>query len=198
MSIQVHLPGKATKADTLLETNLLAAKEVAHQLRLRNLSGIVLVDFINMADPQHKKDVIKLMKKETAKDELPVRVLGFTQLGIVELTRKRTSPSLSEKMTIACPVCSGSGTIESPETVAFRLERELMEHRRTDDEAVWVEMNQAIADVLLGEKEAYRPILEEMIAKQLLVSVVRDVVNTYAIKRFGNYQELLEASRSQG
>lgn len=187
--------GKAKKADTLLQTNLLAAKEVARQLRLRNLSGIVLVDFINMADPQHKQDVIKLMKKETAKDEMPVRVLGFTQLGIVEVTRKRTSPSLREKMMIACPVCNGSGIVASPETVAFRLERELMEHRRTDDEAVWVEMNQAVADVLLGEKESYRSILEEMIAKQLVVSIVQDVVNHYTIKRFGKYEELLEVSR---
>jgi ribonuclease G len=148
-----------------------------------------------MDNRQHKRDVIEMMKQETAQDEMRVQVIGFTELGILELTRKRTSPSLIEKTTVRCAVCGGSGKVVSPETVAFRLERELLEHRKTDDEAVWVELNQAIADVLLGEKESYRPILEEAIAKKLVLSITNDSIHQYVIKRFGSYQEIIEALR---
>ena len=158
--------GKEKKAETLFQTNLLAAKEVAYQLRLRNIGGIVLVDFINMDNHQHKKNVIEMMKQETAKDEMRSPCWVSLKLGILEMTRKRTSPSLSEKTTVRCAVCGGSGKVASPETVAFRLERELLEHRKTDEEAVWVEVNQAVADILLGAKESYRPILEEAIGEK--------------------------------
>ena len=136
--------GKVKKEETLFHTNLLAAKEVAHQLRLRNLGGIVLVDFINMDHPQHRTEVIEMIKQETAEDEMRVSVIGFTKLGILELTRKRASPSLGERMMVNCSTCGGSGKVASPETVAFRLERELLEHRKTDEEAVWIEVNEAL------------------------------------------------------
>lgn len=186
--------GKGEKEETLFQTNLLAAAEVAHQIRLRNISGIILVDFINMDNPTHKRDVIEIMKKETVKDEMRVSVIGFTELGILELTRKRTSPALSEKMMVNCPTCAGRGKVVSPETVAFRLERELLEHRKTDEEAVWVEASQAVADILLGEKESYRSILEEAIAKKLILTTTKHYMNQYEIKRFGSYQEMLKAS----
>ena len=134
------------------------------------------------------------MKKETAKDEMRVSVIGFTELGILELTRKRTSPALSEKIMVNCPTCRGRGKVASPETVAFRLERELLEHRKNDEEAVWVEVNQAVAEILLGEKESYRSILEEAIAKKLILTITNQYINQYEIKRFGSYHEMLEAS----
>lgn len=186
--------GKEKKEETLFQTNLLAATEVAHQLRVRNIAGIVLVDFINMDHHTHKKDVIEKIKQETATDEMRVSVIGFTELGILQLTRKRTTPSLSEKIMMNCPTCGGSGKVVSPESVAFRLERELLEHRKTDEEAVWVEVNQTVADLLLGEKESYRPILEEAIAKRLIVTMTENDLNYYEIKRFGSYQEMLEVS----
>lgn len=186
--------GKETKEETWFQTNLLAATEVARQIRLRNISGIVLVDFINMENSIHKKDIIEIMKSETAKDEMRVSVIGFTELGILEMTRKRTSPALSEKMMVNCPICRGHGKIVSPETVAFRLERELLEHRKNDEEAVLVEVNQAVADMLLGEKESYRAVLEEAMSKKLILTITSNVVNQYVIKRFGDYQELLKAS----
>ena len=187
--------GKVKKEETLFHTNLLAAKEVAHQLRLRNLGGIVLVDFINMDHPQHRTEVIEMIKQETAEDEMRVSVIGFTKLGILELTRKRASPSLGERMMVNCSTCGGRGKVASPETVAFRLERELLEHRKTDEEAVWIEVNEDVAATLLGKKESYRPILEEAIGKKVILSITPRVENKYEIKRFGDYQELLKASR---
>ncbi|MEY9868539.1 ribonuclease G [Peribacillus sp. B2I2] len=182
--------GKVAKEATLFAVNQAAAKEVARQLRLRNISGIILIDFINMDQSRHAQEIIDIVKKEAARDEKRVQVIGFTELGILQMTRKRTSPSLSEMMTVPCPVCSGSGKIESPETVAFRLERDLLEHRKTDDEAVWVEVSKAVADVLLGEKESYRPTLEDLIAKKLFLSLIPGSSNTYSIKRFGSIQEI--------
>ncbi|MFU2013797.1 Rne/Rng family ribonuclease [Peribacillus butanolivorans] len=185
--------GKVEKEATLFAVNQAAAKEVARQLRLRNISGIILIDFINMEKPQHKLEIIDIVKKEVARDEMRVQVIGFTELGILQVTRKRTSPSLSEILTIPCPVCSGNGKVESAETVAFRLERELLEHRKADDEAVWVEVSKAVADVLLGENESYRPTLEELISKKLFLSFVSGSINTYSIKRFGSIQEIERA-----
>jgi ribonuclease G len=74
--------------------------------------------------------------------------------------------------------------------VAFRLERDLLEHRKTDDEAVWVEVSKTVADVLLGEKESYRQTLEELIAKKLFLSFIPGPRNAYSIKRFGSIQEI--------
>ncbi|MEE3953587.1 Rne/Rng family ribonuclease [Peribacillus frigoritolerans] len=182
--------GKVAKEATLFAVNQAAAKEVARQLRLRNISGIILIDFINMDQSRHKQEIIEIVKKEAVRDEKRIQVIGFTELGILQMTRKRTSPSLSEMTTVPCPVCSGSGKIESPETVAFRLERELLEHRKTDDEAVWVEVSKAVADVLLGEKESYRPALEELIAKKIFLSFIPGLTNAYSIKRFGSIQEI--------
>jgi ribonuclease G len=182
--------GKVAKEATLFAVNQAAAKEVARQLRLRNISGIILIDFINMDQSRHKQEIIEIVKKEAVRDEKRIQVIGFTELGILQMTRKRTSPSLSEMTTVPCPVCSGSGKIESPETVAFKLERELLEHRKTDDEAVWVEVSKAVADVLLGEKESYRPALEELIAKKIFLSFIPGLTNAYSIKRFGSIQEI--------
>ncbi|MFH0066487.1 Rne/Rng family ribonuclease [Peribacillus sp. NPDC056705] len=182
--------GKVAKEATLFAVNQAAAKEVARQLRLRNISGIILIDFINMDNSRHEQEIIDIVKKEAVRDEKRIQVIGFTELGILQMTRKRTSPSLSEMMSVPCPVCSGSGKIESPETVAFRLERELLEHRKTDDEAVWVEVSKAVADVLLGEKESYRPTLEELIAKKIFLSFIPGSSNAYSIKRFGSMQEI--------
>ncbi|MFJ8067940.1 Rne/Rng family ribonuclease [Peribacillus sp. NPDC096447] len=182
--------GKVAKEATLFAVNQAAAKEVARQLRLRNISGIILIDFINMDQSGHKQEIIEIVKKEAVRDEKRIQVIGFTELGILQMTRKRTSPSLSEMTTVPCPVCSGSGKIESPETVAFRLERELLEHRKTDDEAVWVEVSKAVADVLLGEKESYRPTLEELIGKKIFLSFIPGSRNAYSIKRFGSIQEI--------
>ncbi|MCM3673431.1 Rne/Rng family ribonuclease [Peribacillus simplex] len=182
--------GKVAKEATLFAVNQTAAKEVARQLRLRNISGIILIDFINMENSRHKQEIIEIVKKEAVNDEKRIQVIGFTELGILQMTRKRTSPSLSEMMSVSCPVCSGSGKIESPETVAFRLERELLEHRKTDEEAVWVEVSEAVAAVLLGEKESYRPTLEELIAKKIFLSFIPGSRNAYSIKRFGSIQEI--------
>ncbi|MBA9025722.1 Rne/Rng family ribonuclease [Peribacillus huizhouensis] len=184
--------GKAEKEQTLFETNMQAAKEIAHQLRLRNIGGIILIDFINMKQVQHHHAIVEMLKTETKQDEMRVQLLGFTELGIFQLTRKRTSASLSEKLTMACPMCLGTGKVDSAETVAFRLERELMEHRKRDEEAVLIETNEAVSTILFGEQDAYKPVLEEMLHKEIVVMIVKGHDHRYEIKRFGTKAELMK------
>ncbi|WP_180954690.1 ribonuclease E/G [Bacillus sp. V5-8f] len=188
--------GKTEKEQTMLQTNLQAAKAAANQIRLRNIAGIILIDFINTKDSQHKKAIINVLKEEAKQDEKRTTVVGFTELGILQLTRKRTSQSLSEKLLKTCPCCNGTGRIDSPETIAFRLERELMEHRNRDEEAVWIETSPITAEVLLGEGEAYRPTLEAAIGMKIFVSNTDGLHHSYTIKRFGSSEEISMALRS--
>ncbi|PLS15647.1 ribonuclease E/G [Bacillus sp. M6-12] len=187
--------GKAAKEATLAETNRNAAREISRQLRLRNIGGIILVDFINMKAESDRRSVISILKEETKKDEMRVQIGGFSALGILELTRKKTAPSLSERMTVSCPLCRGSGKTESPETLAFRLERELLEHRQTDSEAVWVEASQSVIDALLGDKKSFQATLEAAIAKKLLYTVVLEGDHPYRIRHFGSIEEIKERQK---
>jgi ribonuclease G len=182
--------GKSGKEQTIFETNLQAAKEVVHQLRIRNISGIILIDFINMKDARHRQQVMEIVSQESVNDEIRTQVIGFTQLGVLQLTRKRTSPSIGEKFTENCPTCQGNGRIESAETIAFRLERELFEYRNREEEAVWIEASKNVIEILLGPNEHYKPILEEAAGRKILITVLPGPLNQYFIKRFGSLQEL--------
>ncbi|RFU65859.1 Rne/Rng family ribonuclease [Peribacillus glennii] len=185
--------GKAEKEQTALQTNLQAASVAANQIRLRNIGGIIVIDFINMKDSRHKRAIIEAIIEETKHDENRTTVVGFTELGILQLTRKKTSPSLSEKLQKTCPCCDGTGSIDSPETIAFRLEREMMEHRNRDEEAVWIEISEAAAEVLLGEGDAYRPALEAAIGMKIFITYPVGLHNPYTIKRFGSIEEITMA-----
>lgn len=184
--------GKAQKEQTLFKTNMQAAKEIAYQLRLRNISGIILIDFINMEQAEHRRAIFDMLKTTTKQDEMRVQLIGFTELGIFQLTRKRTSTSLSEKLMTACPTCLGTGKVDSAETVAFRLERELMEHRKLEEEAVLIEANDAVIAILFGENDSYKPVLEEMLRKEILVTTLQGNDHRYEIKRFGTKNELMK------
>lgn len=188
--------GKVDKEQTVYETNLQAAKEAANQIRLRNIGGIILIDFINMKNSGHRRAIMEALKEESKQDERRTTVIGFTELGILQLTRKKTSPSLGEKLTEPCPCCLGTGKIESPETIAFRLERELLEHRNQDEEAVWIETSVKAAEVLMGEKESYRPTLEGAIGMKVFVTHPDSLRNNYVIKRFGSIAEIKNAMKT--
>jgi ribonuclease G len=98
----------------LLRTNLAAADEIAHQVRLRNIGGIVVVDFIDMEEAAHRREVVDRLRTVVAGDSAPVWVGTMSRLGLVELTRKRRGPTLSETMTRSCPACDGTGRVRQP------------------------------------------------------------------------------------
>lgn len=131
---------------TIMETNRLAAKEIARQIILRKISGIILIDFINMETDEERESIINILEEELDEDELPTKIFGFTALGILEMARKRTTPSLKEQMQRKCPVCHGSGAVLSLETIVHQLERELMEYRRGNVNEISIEATEDVID----------------------------------------------------
>jgi ribonuclease G len=118
--------GKKDLEETVYLTNLEAIPEIVRQLRLRNLGGIVVIDFIDMVDPAHREAVLARLQEELKRDRNHARAAGISEFGLVEMTRKRTGPSLERQLTQPCPACSGTGRLVSPETAFLRAYRELV------------------------------------------------------------------------
>ena len=116
--------------DTIFKTNLEAAQAIARQLRVRNLGGIIIVDFIDMESPEHRNAVLEEFHKALARDHTKMTVNGFTSLGLVEMTRKRTRESLAHLLCEPCPTCSGRGEVKTARTVAYEILRELLREAR--------------------------------------------------------------------
>ena len=116
--------------DTIFKTNLEAAQSIARQLRVRNLGGIIIVDFIDMESPEHRSAVLEEFRKALAKDHTKMTVNGFTSLGLVEMTRKRTRESLAHLLCEPCPTCGGRGEVKTARTVAYEILRELLREAR--------------------------------------------------------------------
>lgn len=117
--------GKTNLADTVFRTNLDAAAEIARQLRLRDIGGIVIIDFIDMDSEEHQKTVLAALEEKLKKDRTKTNVLGLTGLGLVELTRKKTRQNLESVLYNVCPWCEGRGRLQSPETVVISIRRQL-------------------------------------------------------------------------
>ncbi len=117
--------GKKDPAHTILRTNMDAAVEVCRQLRLRDIGGIIVVDFIDMDDADARNKVLQQMKTHVGRDRARTKVFGISELGLLQMSRQRVAPSLHQKMTDACPFCRGSGRILAPETVVRRIDRAL-------------------------------------------------------------------------
>lgn len=142
--------------DTVLRTNLEAADEVARQLRLRDMGGIIVIDFIDMDKPQHRRQVTKALRKAFEDDRMRTRIMHITRLGLVEMTRKRTGESLSQQMQTTCPCCDGHGLILSAETVAARLAREIRRLVREDEvKALHVIATPQVVLALVGPEGTY-------------------------------------------
>ena len=117
--------GQRNLEETVYRTNLEAAQAVARQLRLRNLGGIIIIDFIDMDDPEHRRQVLRTLEKSLAKDHAKTTVYEFSPLGLVEMTRKRTVESLARQLSEPCPECGGRGSIKTTETVTYEIFREI-------------------------------------------------------------------------
>ncbi|MBO0960728.1 Rne/Rng family ribonuclease [Neobacillus sp. MM2021_6] len=182
--------GKFDYQDTVLKTNQLAAKEIIRQLKLRDIGGIVLIDFIDMKRELDKDRILGTIETELTKDEKRTKVIGFTPLGILQITRKRTKVALSEALQTKCPVCEGTGRILSVETIAFRLERELLEHRHAEFEAILIETSKEVKEALLGENDAQKQALEELLQIKLYFSIKPAAKPYFILKQFGNDRDI--------
>lgn len=112
--------------ETVFKTNLEATQAIARQLRLRNLSGIIIIDFIDMQDEQHREQVLTTLERALEQDHARTSINGFSDLGLVEMTRKRTTDSLRNRLCEPCPTCNGRAVIKSPETVCSEILREIV------------------------------------------------------------------------
>lgn len=118
--------GKKTLEDTILKTNLEAVKEIAYQLRVRNCGGIIIIDFIDMEKPEHRDAVYQALLEALKKDRAKTNVLPISELGLVEMTRKRTRDTLTRIMCEPCSYCEGTGRVKSVTTVCYDVVREIL------------------------------------------------------------------------
>jgi len=131
--------GKKDLEDTIFQTNMEAVKEVAHQIRLRNASGIIVVDFIDMLEEKHREKVLETLTEEVKKDSVRVSVVSMTGLGLVEMTRKRLRPSLLKSLTAPCFYCEGLGRLKRKDTLIADISRDLVrEMRKAGPDSTWV------------------------------------------------------------
>lgn len=164
--------GSRNHAETILKTNLEAATAIGRQLRVRNLGGIIIIDFIDMVDEEHKRQVHRTLTKALEKDRARTLITGISQLGLIEMTRKRTRESLGQILNSHCPVCEGRGSQKSAETVCYEIFREIMLVARTyENDMLLVMASQIVVDRLLDEESSTLGTLQELVGKTVKFEV---------------------------
>lgn len=162
--------GKDDLQKTVLKTNLEAATEIAYQLRLRNVGGIVIIDFIDMDEEANREAVLAKLKESLDTDKTHTNILGFTRLGLVELTRKKNKKLLSHMLEVICPHCHGSGRIVSDETIALAIASEVNSLSLEDDvDAILIRSHSAIAAQIIGPSASNLESLEHRTGKTIFV-----------------------------
>jgi ribonuclease G len=160
--------GSRNLEETVYRTNLEAAQAAARQLRLRNLGGIIIIDFIDMIDDEHKRQVLRMLEKGLVKDHAKTTVYPMSALGLVEMTRKRTTESLERQLCEPCPACSGRGTLKTAETVIYEIFREITRAvRQFNAQKLLVMASPKVVGRILEEESAAVAELEEFIAKSI-------------------------------
>ncbi len=164
--------GRKNLEETLFKTNMEAAYSIARQLRLRNIGGIIIIDFIDMGDPEHQRQVLRTLENALAKDHAKTSVNDMSPLGLVEVTRKRTRESLQQTLCEPCPVCEGRGVLRTPRTVCYEIFREILrEVRQFEAKEYMVIASQVVIDMLLDEESSSLADLQEFIGKPIRLQV---------------------------
>jgi len=164
--------GKRNPEETILNTNLEAVKEISYQIRLRNIGGIIIIDFIDMQNEAHREKVFNALKEEMGKDKCKTNILKISELGLIEMTRQRNGKNVDRILCDTCPYCEGKGLIKSKTTVCYEIFREIeREGIRTLATTLCVLANPEIADLLLEDEKNTIEKLEEKLKKKILVKV---------------------------
>jgi ribonuclease G len=164
--------GHRNLEETIFKTNLEAATVIGRQLRLRNLGGIIILDFIDMEDPEHQRQVLRMLEKVLEKDHAKTKISTVSELGLVEMTRKRTRESLGQMLCEPCPHCTGRGRVKTAETVCYEIFREILrEARAYNTDTYMVLASQSVIDLLLDEESASLADLENFIGKTIRLQV---------------------------
>ncbi|CAH1208543.1 RNase G [Candidatus Nitrotoga sp. BS] len=158
--------------DTIFKTNLDAAQVIARQLRLRNLGGIIICDFIDMHNQEHRDAVLEELKKSLACDHTRITVNGFSTLGLVEMTRKRTRESLAHTLCESCPTCDGRGEVKTAQTICYEIVREITrEARQFNAREYRILASQLVIDLFLDEESQSLARLSDHIGKPVSLQV---------------------------
>jgi len=158
--------------DTIFKTNLEAAQVIARQLRLRNLGGIIIIDFIDMESAEHRSAVLAELNKALARDRTRISVNGFTGLGLVEMTRKRTRESLEHVLCEPCTTCGGRGVVKTAQTVCYEVLREILrEARQFNAREFRILASQSVIDLFLEEESQSLAMLGDFIGKPVSMQV---------------------------
>ena len=159
--------GKRDFSETVFKTNLEAAKTIARQLRLRNLGGIIIIDFIDMQNPAHSAAVLEELRRAASTDRTKLTISEFTELGLVEMTRKRTRESLSHTLCEPCPLCGGRGEIKTARTICYEIMREIVRLYRQYEKADSFKIlaSQPVIDFFLEDEACALELLQSFVQK---------------------------------
>ena len=164
--------GHRNLEETIFKTNLEAAITIARQLRLRNLGGIIIIDFIDMEDEEHQRQVLRTLEKQLERDHAKTNLLGITELGLVQMTRKRTRESLEQVLCEPCSSCQGRGKLKTPETICYEIFRELLREARAYQAGAYLVLaSQKVIDRLLDEESGNVADLESFIGRTIKFQV---------------------------
>lgn len=183
--------GSTSLSETILKTNLEAASEIARQLRLRDIGGIIIIDFIDMSGAKDRTQVLNSLEKSLKKDRMRTKISHISPLGLVEMTRKRTGETIAQVLNQTCPYCQGYGQVLSAESVSILAEREMMKTAaEVDDEAFIVTANPEVAEYLIGPNGENAVALEAKIRRALYIRAEKDLhIEKYEILP-GDLQEI--------
>ena len=165
--------GGRTLEDTVFKTNLEATQVIVRQLRLRNLGGIIIIDFIDMQEQAHRDEVMRLLEKVLERDHAKTKITQVSELGLVEMTRKRTRESLEHLLCESCPTCQGRGYVKTAETVCYEIFREIMRFARAyqSPQAYTIVANPLVIDRLLTSEASAVADLEHFIERVIKFQV---------------------------
>jgi ribonuclease G len=164
--------GHRNLEETIFRTNLEAAVAIARQLRLRNLGGIIIIDFIDMRDEAHRRQVLAALERALSADRAQNHIVSLSPLGLVEMTRKRTRESLEHLLCVACPTCEGRGFVKSAETACNEIFREIVrQSRQFASRELLILAHQDVVDRLLEEESATLAELEAQVGRPIRMQV---------------------------
>jgi len=184
--------GSTNLADTVFKTNLEAAREIARQLRLRDIGGIIIIDFIDMDREDHRQQVIQALEEALKRDRTRANILGLTQLGLLEMTRKKSRQNLEEALTRPCPCCDGRGRLFSEETMAHRVRAEIRRiMKQSSSEALLMEVHPTVAALLIGPGGTNLRALEEELARTIYIRGNSEIhPESWSLKAMGTRAEV--------
>ena len=168
--------GKNDLNDTIFKTNMEAAVEIAYQLRLRNIGGIIIIDFIDMEDDHHREELYASFKEAVKKDKSRINILKLSEFGLVQMTRKRNSENLHQLMCEPCHYCAGEGMIKSRRTICYDIFRKITRHsRKHKGNTITLRVHPKLADLLHNEEEQTKARVETEIGKRIIVASSKDL-----------------------